>query len=392
MTSDIKRQARQILEAAWVPDGGFCVPNPETYPHQWLWDSCFHSLGWLGLGDERAVTELTAIFAGQTPSGFVPHMRYRDRRRRFRRDWPETSRRTQPPVYGIVVDRLIHAGIDVPTTTLEAARRAARNLLSSRRVVPTGLLAVYHPWETGADDSPRWDGWVGTSSWSRFRFSMFDRLIERAEIVDDEGMAMGSKRFGSCPAAFNAIASVTLELLGRHLNDDVLIRGGADIAEAIDSELWHPESGLWQDHAIIGDGATQAVPTLDGVLPILCSRTSERVAVAIKQVDDPEKFGAEYGPRYVWRDHPTYDPDSYWRGPTWPQLNYLVWFAAHRQGRRKFAATIATQTEHAVQTSAFSEFWHPESGKARGATPQTWATVVTAMTEDLAPPPLNGTL
>ena len=126
-------------------------------------------------------------------------------------------------------------------------------------------------------------------------------------------------------------------------------------------------------------------------MPSLCSTAGDRVAVAMGQLEDPAKFGADYGPRYVWRDHPTYDPDSYWRGPTWPQLNYLVWFAAHRQGRPTLAAAIANQTQLAVQTSDFSEFWHPESGKARGATPQTWATVVTAMTEDLAPPPLNGT-
>ena len=28
-----------------------------------------------------------------------------------------------------------------------------------------GLCFVVHPWETGCDDSPRWDAWVGASDW-----------------------------------------------------------------------------------------------------------------------------------------------------------------------------------------------------------------------------------
>ena len=79
MTSEdatIVASARQVLEAAWVAEAGYCVPNRNTYPHLWLWDSCFHSLAWMGVEDERCLTEIAAIFTAQTESGFLPHMRY----------------------------------------------------------------------------------------------------------------------------------------------------------------------------------------------------------------------------------------------------------------------------------------------------------------------------
>ena len=64
-----------MLSNAWR-EPGFCVPNPATYPYQWLWDSCFHSIIWAELGDDRCVTELANTLAHQDGDGFVPHMTY----------------------------------------------------------------------------------------------------------------------------------------------------------------------------------------------------------------------------------------------------------------------------------------------------------------------------
>ncbi|HEY9349854.1 MAG TPA: hypothetical protein VIP75_04095, partial [Acidothermales bacterium] len=64
------------MDAHWLEDRGYCVPNPAVYPHLWLWDSCFHAIIWAHLGDDRAARELAAVLDGQLPDGLVPHMRY----------------------------------------------------------------------------------------------------------------------------------------------------------------------------------------------------------------------------------------------------------------------------------------------------------------------------
>jgi len=68
--------ATDVLNANWREDGGYTSPNLDTYPWQWLWDSCFHAIIWAALGDERAVRELEAVFTHQDAVGFVPHMGY----------------------------------------------------------------------------------------------------------------------------------------------------------------------------------------------------------------------------------------------------------------------------------------------------------------------------
>ena len=70
-----------------------------------------------------------------------------------------------------------------------------------------------------------------------------------------------------------------------------------------------------------------------------------------------------------------YNPNWYWRGPVWPQLSYLIMVAADRSGRSDVARLVADSLIRGAVTSGFSEYWHPDTGKAKGATPQGWATL-----------------
>src|SRR3989337_468401 len=54
--------------------GSFTVPAGELYPHQWLWDSCFISIGLRHLDIERAQAELTSLLRGQWSNGMFPNI------------------------------------------------------------------------------------------------------------------------------------------------------------------------------------------------------------------------------------------------------------------------------------------------------------------------------
>ncbi|HCV34253.1 MAG TPA: hypothetical protein DGF10_06255, partial [Acidimicrobiaceae bacterium] len=71
--AELEATVRQTLDAHWVAEG-YAAPHATVYPWQWLWDSCFHVLVWLELGEvDRAQRELATAFGPQTASGFVPH-------------------------------------------------------------------------------------------------------------------------------------------------------------------------------------------------------------------------------------------------------------------------------------------------------------------------------
>ncbi len=138
------------------------MPNAVTYPFAWLWDSCFHVVIWAALGDEtRALAELTHVFRCQDErSGLVPHVDYEREPDHLRAFWGRSgsSTITQPPMYGHAVLELQRRGVHVPVEIVERARHGVQFFLRARRH-PSGLVSIAHPWETGCDDSPRFDHW-----------------------------------------------------------------------------------------------------------------------------------------------------------------------------------------------------------------------------------------
>src|SRR5579863_1663354 len=181
-------RAREIMAEHWRDDLGFTVPHATVYPSLWLWDSCFHSIIWVALGErERAQRELAAVFTAQTADGFVPHMNHAmDEQHRMFWGISSVSTITQPPLYGHALAVLSAAGVDVEE--IAGSVTAAFHHLFDRRITPCGLLKVVHPWENGTDDSPRWERWqtrpFDRSAWWVTKGQLVDALqLEGREAV-----------------------------------------------------------------------------------------------------------------------------------------------------------------------------------------------------------------
>lgn len=361
-----------MLEASWREHDGFCPPNPTVYPHQWLWDSCFHSIAWNALDDDRALVELTSCFDAQLPNGFVPHMRYlapnHDR-------GPSAQRSSfvQPPIYAHAAATMARSGRVVPDALIDRIEAGVDWLWRQRRDPRSGLIFIVHPWESGADDSPRWDSWIGKASYDRDEYRAVDRRLRDATQYDDDAIAMWSSEFVAAPAAFNALTAHAAHELDHLRPGNGWAAVSADLAAAMDRELWDEDAGLWCDRAIVGGGASVSVPTLDGVFGALVTADESRAARVLSQLTDPDRFGTDVGLSYLPRSHPAFDADAYWRGPAWPQLNYLAYVAASQRGSDDVAQEIARMSKVGASASGLAEFWNPITGTGRGAIPQGWA-------------------
>jgi hypothetical protein len=372
----LRAGARRVLEDAWQPEEGYCVPNARIYPHQWLWDSCFHSIAWAALGDPRAVVELRSMFARQFRNGFVPHMNYRGETidRGPRRD---VSGFTQPPVYALALDAIRSAGLGVDRDLLASTRHGLGYLLRHR--MREGLCSVVHPWETGCDDSPRWDAWVGASDWVQDTWLAVDlRLVEAARF-SPQGDATGSAEFACAPSLFNGILSHALLVAGRLLEDERLRAASHELGEAMDELLWDEAQGMFVDRPLVGGGDSARIPTIDGALSALGSVRRDHALACLEQLQAPSRFAAPHGLRYLPLDHPIYRPDQYWRGSAWPQLTYLAVQACRRWGLDDLAATIGAQASRAIPAAGWSEHWNPETGEGLGARPHTWSALAAAL-------------
>ncbi|MET0826090.1 MAG: hypothetical protein ABWZ89_06215 [Acidimicrobiales bacterium] len=366
---DLRAAVATMMAAHWR-EGGYTVPHGSVYPWQWLWDSCFHSLIWAELGDgDRAVAELANALAVQDELGFVPHMTYHGDPAARADFWgrPGTSSITQPPVYGHAAAELVRRGVSVPHELVERAVDGVRFLLEHRARTTDGLVTVVHPWETGCDDSPRWDGWC-PGGYERARFREVKGELLAGVEWSEGGAPLANPAFPVGSAGFNAlVAWNALELAGV-TGDDGLATAAADLTGALDGR-WSGDRATWTDD---GPHLSRGVRTADALLPtLLLTRDRDEAFAAL---GDGTGLGGPFGAAGTDRREPAYDPTSYWRGPVWPQVTYLLWVAASRAGH-PVARELATGLRAGALSSGLAEYWHPDTAAAGGAVPQSWTGV-----------------
>src|ERR671917_581056 len=135
--------------------------------------------------NRRATDELETLFTGQWSTGKVPHIVFNpeappksyfpDAERwnssALSQDAPSgshTSGLCQPPVHAIAVRRIWETSRGKEAERVERAKRFLRDnyprlfawhryLATARDPEGSGLVTIYHPWESGTDNSPRWD-------------------------------------------------------------------------------------------------------------------------------------------------------------------------------------------------------------------------------------------
>jgi len=358
---ELAARARSILEAHWQPEG-YTVPNAKVYPHQWLWDSCFHAIIWAHLGEgDRALAELRNVFAHQADDGFVPHMTYWGQPDLHADFWGRrwTSCITQPPMYGHAIAELVRLGIDVEPELFERAHAGLTFFWTKRAVHRRGYVLV-HPWESGCDDSPTWDFLYPGGRWDPATAHELKGECVRAIRFDPvTGSPIGSDRCEVVSEAFSALVSFNAAELATVWLGDV----------SREQRPLPPE----RPNARRSDMGQ----TLERRLNVLSG--SSRIDELFEPIMNPLAFGGECGPAQVHRDARTFDPRTYWRGPAWPQLTYLFWVAARRHGHAQAERYLREAAIRGAVRSGFAEYWHPDTGEGFGAAPQSWAGLVAVM-------------
>lgn len=375
---ELRRSSLAVLEANWDESGGYTAPHPERYGPQWLWDSAFHAVCWAHLGRrDRAGRELHSALAAQHADGFVPHMRYP---RAFPGCDPlglwgrsDASTITQPPLVAHALARLVRDDPEAGNGLVAPVRRSMAFLLRERPR-RDGLVAVVHPWESGCDDSPRWDAWRpevgGAEAWraQKVRFA-------QGVVLNGAGSSVANPLFEVGSVGFNALLAFSLRELAAATGDGELAEQAAGIVDALEARF---DGATWVDAP---DSASSSAPTLDALLPLLVVRDRAQAAVAFDALVDPSAHAGAFGLRYVRADHASFDPAGYWRGSAWMPLQYLFRLAARRWGRDDLAERLATSSGAAAVASGFAEHYDADTGAGLGAAPQSWAALAAVVAD-----------
>ena len=187
-----------------------------------------------------------------------------------------------------------------------------------------------------------------------------------------QGEPLGNPQFAVASVGFNALVAWNAMELATIGADD-FSKPVAELVESIES-LWDPDLSTWVDGGIAAAGSGSA-RTADALLPLLVSTDSSHRGAASNSLIDPSAHGSAHGPLGVHRAEPSFEADTYWRGPVWPQLAYLLWRALTRGGsssERECAGELVRSTIKGAEASGLAEYWNGDSGEGLGAVPQTW--------------------
>ena len=429
--SNLLAEATEILKAN--DRGHYTVPSKDLYPHQWLWDSCFIAIGLRWLDVDRAQQELQSLVRGQWATGMIPNMIFSDKPRYARdrnmwRSWlspysPDniaTSGITQPPMLAEAIWQI--------GERLNAAERRSwfRQMLPSlqgyhewlyddRDPHQEGLVLQLHPWETGLDNSPPWmhelhehmmPFWVRAirTTHTEGLINLFRRdlhyappgqrfsTIEVLSLYDtqrrlrrklyDTNRILDHGLFAIEDLAFNCIfirANTRLRdiaLTVKYDLPDELLHNMKRSEHALDS-LWDEYAGVYwsRDFVTHRHLKAQSVATL---LPLYAGCiTKERASKLIRLLENDQKFGPPYPVPSVPLDSPDFDPDRYWQGPTWMNINWLIMDGLKRYGYEDHADALRETSLEMVEKGGYAEYFDSLTAEPLGAFNFSWTAALT---------------
>ncbi|MEO6628354.1 MAG: trehalase family glycosidase [Aquihabitans sp.] len=465
---DLWQQAVDVLQGN--DRGSWTRPSPKLYPHQWSWDAAFIAVGWAHLDPARAIAELQSLFRGQWSTGMVPHIvfdpsvaegHYEPGPQAWASsghapDGVLTSAICQPPIHAIALGRIRQiveaAGDQAALRSVDAAvvdlypKLVAwhRWLHTARDPEGTGLITILHPWESGLDNSPRWDAplaavdvyaariasvdhsatneaWPSATSVRDRRPQLIARpdldhvtdpaerpsnddyrryryLVQRLVAVDhDQARALADHPFRVADVWFSAILAAADDALA-DLAELPALRGAPGCTGLTDpehhaarhrAESEHTRTaldGCWDfDHKRCLDvdritGSPLACDTIASLAPLLAGTSPNRTAILVERLSSPLLAGH---PDLRWPlppstspTDPSFDPRAYWRGPQWPPMTWLVWWALERIGHRRTAERLRIAALDQLRVTGCCEYVEPFTGEGLGSDAQSWTAAV----------------
>jgi glycogen debranching enzyme len=428
----LTRDALAVLDANW--DGGSTRPSPRLYPHQWSWDSACIAIGRSRFDQDRAERELRSLFAAQWANGLLPHIVFSDGDGQYfpgpefwqahrSPDAPaglNTSGIVQPPIHATAALRVYRHARDRSQAArflddLMPGLAAWHAYLYRHRVRgDDGLAEIWHPWESGMDNSPLWDDALARIVLTAEQVPDYQRidvqLAEASERPSDDEYDRYAYLVGlfrshdyradeiraACPFALQPVLfNALLAQAGRDLAEIARIVGerpepfdeAAEWTSAGLDSLWDEEHAVYADHDLT-TGRPVPVRTAAGLSPMHAGvPNAERAARIVARLADSriDLGDGLWAVSSLAPGDPGFQPTRYWRGPVWPILNWVLHSGLVRYGYRELAEPLRRGLIGLCRRSGFWEHYSPVTGRGHGGEQFAWtaALVLDLMHEGL---------
>lgn len=371
-TSAIITAAKELLQKnrRTVAGHTFTIPSPHEYRHQWLWDSCFHAIVLRHFDTKAAEKELISLMASQHKSGMVPH---ESKYLLLGMEMPYTSRITQPPL-------IARATLDVYKKsrdkgflkTIFPHLQLYHTWLEEKRE-ESGVLKVIDSNESGEDNSVIWDDeyhFPIHMTYLRWLTAYLPLVPQKAAIKSVKSTAIYAD-------ALESMAEIA-KILGMKKYSSYYKEKSEAVAAAMTAvfklkdDLYYSRTN--KDKPILYKTNSLFAPMFAGIV----SKKEAKELVEEHLLNEKE-FWTLFPIPTVAVSEPKFNPTGYWRGPMWPNINWLLYRGLLRYGFKDVAAELLEKTIAAIKKSGFREYYNPLTGEGLGAKDFTWGTLILDM-------------
>jgi|SRR3989344_5064317 len=373
----------------------YTVPSPETYPYQWLWDSCFHSIVLVHFNVEDAKKELLSLVSSQFKDGLIPHMIYWERTNAINIHWGRhgTSSITQPPMIAYAVWQIYKKdnGREFLQKIYPNLYSYYNYLITERDPRQHHLSGIINPDESGEDNSPRFDIPLGLLPQQTLEESTKRRvaLVNKHIACDFNVKDCMRNFFWVKDVPFNSILIENLQAMENiagvlNLHQDVTFFNlQQNLMKKAMRDLMFEDGIFWSTY---GENYKKIkVKTWAIFAPLFAKIYSKSEAKKLikNQLLNSREFATNYPVPTVSIDEQSYDPTGFWRGPVWIAINWFIFKGLLNYGFYEIAEKIKQSSIDLVKKNGFREQFNPETGEGLGAYNFTWGTLVADMIEEV---------
>jgi glycogen debranching enzyme len=375
---------------------------------QWFWDSCFHAMILSDFDMSVAMEELFSLFTFQREDGFIPHMIYWEGDGQVPPLWAKEagieyfwsnaycSDIIQPPIIAIAAEKIYNVTKDGDflKTILGNLKNYYDYLYIKRDPDKDNLISILHPWESGWDNSQRWDellgvrrdnGHVKRSDIDKKKIALF---VNNASRGWNEESIFSSGNFDVEPVDFNVLYSLNMKSLERLFlisedieQADIFAKRAEDTRKAILEHMWDGDKYV----DLLGkDNIKSSVKAASMFYPMMLEEESHYEYLIGKHLLNRNEFASPYGIPVTSMDDPTYDPEQYWRGNVWINVNNFVVhglkkiYGDHNMHSAKVAWNYIRNSSYLLLKN-FYEYFNPQTGEGYGVKSLAWNGVVNEM-------------
>lgn len=339
----------------------FTSVNKFHYYNQFFWDSAFQTIAWIWNNEAvHAEQEMKNFVLNQWRNGMIPYelFMYPVNGREWMDGDAKTSGSTQPPVIGITIDE-VYAKFG----NKEYLEFFYNSLLSYdqwltlyRDLGNRGLSAYTNIWETGWDNSPRFD--------AAARNRVLDPYIEGVDL----NVYIYLMR--------NTILEMA-QILGKKEPEGIRDKQ-EQTKESMNSLMYNPEDGFYYDLEA-GTDSKVTIKTAAGLLPLMTdipSKTQRERLINEYLLSEKEFLTGAPVPS-VSRSEPTYCSYDFWRGANWPQITWSILYGIQSSYPEEAAQILDRFLTSTTHNDNCYEYYDAENGDGAGLPFHGWGALYT---------------